>query len=71
MTVNGPIQTKNNHGNLQNKNCHWNEKNNKVKIPANQMKKERRKKLKKKTTWINLNEQATYASQVMWTEIRQ
>jgi hypothetical protein len=48
MTVNGPIQTKNNHGNLQNKNCHWNEKNNKVKIPANQMKKERRKKLKKK-----------------------
>jgi hypothetical protein len=29
------------------KNCHRNEKNNKVKIPANQMKKERRKKLKK------------------------
>jgi hypothetical protein len=48
MTVNGPIQTKNNHGNLQKKkNCHRNEKNNKVKIPANQMKKERRKKLKK------------------------
>jgi len=48
MTVNGPIQTKNNHGNLQKKRIVTEmKKNNKVKIPANQMKKERRKKLKK------------------------
>jgi hypothetical protein len=72
MTVNGPIQTKNNHGNLQKKRIVTEmKKTTKLRFQPIKWKRKGEKNWKKKTTWINLNEQATYASQVMWTEIRQ